>query len=465
MSEGVDVTRELLAAGLVGVGFLLVFAIAELWRRVGNPPVEWTRKLVHFCGGLIAATFPWVFHTRWSVVMLSVVFGLILWGSRRLGLLASVHSVERKSEGGFWYPVAVLLVYLLARGQPVFYLISILALVVADALAAVLGAEYGRRIYTVETDRRSLEGSAVFFFATFLIAHLPLLLLTRIDPPVSVLVALQIAVIVTQFEAISLRGNDNLLVPLATYFLLIKLTPRSVEHLVHQIGAQFVIIAVIGAAALAARSLTFSGSLALMLFMYGLYSLGGPEWVVAPGVAFATFLGVREAFARGLPIPSGSYQVAAIFYVCIVGTLLFLANNALETMIPGVGTILREGDPLYVPFIAVVSAQFAMILIAQFQPFEEAAPAWTPRSGTAITLPLLLVALPGLLVGPDGLTPWGMLLAIVTTAASSAAYVFARRRPWWPHRTPWNLRLQALSAATVAAAVVPAHLWWIGALD
>lgn len=465
MIAEIDVTRELIAAGAVGLGFLLVLLVAELWHRLRRPPIEWTRKFVHFSGGLIAATFPWVFRTVWAVVVMAGVFLLILWGSRRLGLLASVHAVERKSEGGLWYPLAVLLVYLLARDQPVFYLISILALVVADALAAVLGAEYGRRMYTVETDRRSLEGSAVFFFATFLIAHLPLLLMAGIDPLISVLVALQIAVIVTQFEAISLRGNDNLLVPIATYYLLIKLTPKPVEHLVHQISAQFVIIAVIGVAAIAARSLTFSGSLALMLFMYGLYGLGGPEWVVAPGVAFATFLALREIWARGMPVPSGSYQVAAIFYVCIVGTLLFLANNALETMIPGVRAMLREGDPLYIPFIAVVCAQFAMILIAQFQPFRADAPVWAPRSAAAIALPLLLVALPGLLVGPDGFTAWGMLVAVGTTAGATAGYLFARRQRWWPHRGPWNLRLQALSAAVVAAAVVPLHLWWIGALD
>jgi dolichol kinase len=51
--------------------------------------------------------------------------------------------------------VAVLLVYLVGHQQPVFYLVAILALVVSDTLAALLGSSYGRQMYQVEGDRRS----------------------------------------------------------------------------------------------------------------------------------------------------------------------------------------------------------------------------------------------------------------------------------------------------------------------
>ena len=50
---------ETLRALGVGAGFLLVFAAAEVWKRRCAPPVECTRKLVHFGGGLIVAAFPW----------------------------------------------------------------------------------------------------------------------------------------------------------------------------------------------------------------------------------------------------------------------------------------------------------------------------------------------------------------------------------------------------------------------
>lgn len=461
---GLDLARELLAAALVGGGFLAIFVLAELWKRWQQPPVEWTRKFVHFFGGLIAATFPWVFQSRWSVVALALVFLTIIWGSRRLGLLQSVHGVERQSQGGIYYPLAVLFVFLVGHDRPVFYLIAILALVVSDTLAALVGSAYGRQAYSVESDRRSLEGSAVFLLTTFLLTHLPLLLLAEMDPLASVLIGLQLAIIVTQFEAISLKGSDNLIVPIAAYYLLIKMTPRGAEHIGEQLIAQLVIIALIGAVAWRSWALTFSGAIALMLFTYGLWGLGGPEWVVAPGLGLLGFIALRELFAQEVDTPPGNYQVVAIFYICIVGTILFIANNTLETLIAGVPTVLREGDPLYTPFVGVVAAHVALIFVAQLQPFTPGGPLWSRRTLVSILTAVALVVPVALAAGPYGLGAWDFGLATAIVLLASTVYLLGRRLPAWPRVAPWNVRLQALSTGLAAALAVPVHLWRLGAL-
>ena len=464
LAADASLAHELLAAALVGAAFLAVFAIAEAWKRLADPPVEWTRKFVHFAGGLVSATFPWVFDSRWTVVGLALTFLGIIWGTRRLGLLESVHGVERRSEGGIWYPLAVLLVFLVGHDRPVFYLISILALVVSDTLAALVGSMYGRQAYTVESDRRSLEGSAVFLFTTFLATHLPLLLMARLDPVVSVLIGVQVAILVTQFEAISLRGNDNFLVPVTTFYLLLKMTPRGAEHLAGQLVAQLVIIAVIGVVAWRSWALTFSGAMAMMLFAYGLWGLGGPEWIVAPGLALVGFIAVRQIFADAVDTPPGRYQVIAIFYICIVATLLFFANNTLETLVPGAPAALRAGDPFYAPFIGVVAAQVALIFIAQLEPFAPGVPFLTRTALGSVVAAVLLVVPIGLAAGPGGVTPWGFGMATGIPVAATALYRTVRRAPAWPRETPWNVRLQALSTAVVAAFAVPVQLWWLGAL-
>jgi phytol kinase len=463
-TAGGVLAHELVAAALVGAGFLTVFALAELWQRLADPPVEWTRKFVHFFGGLIAATFPWAFTYRWTVVALALLFGGIIWGTRRFGLLQSVHGIERRSAGGLFYPLAVLVVFLVGHDQPVFYLIAILALVVSDTLAALLGSTYGRQMYTVETDRRSLEGSAVFFLTTFLVTHLPLLLMAGMDPMLSVLISIQVAIIVTQFEAISLRGNDNLLVPVATFYLLVKMTPRGVEHIAGQLLAQLVIIAIIGLVAWRMRSLTLSGAIALMLFGYGAWGLGGPEWVVAPGMALLAFMGLRLLFARELPTPPARYQVVATFYVCIVATILFIANNTFETLIPWAHPALRGGDPLYTPFVGVVAAQLALLLIAQMLPLRRRpAPRWQTVLPSAAAAFLLVVPI-GLAVGPDGFTWYGAFLSATITAAAIALYVAVLSLKTWPIAPPWNVRLQALSTASAVAVAVPIQLWWVGVM-
>jgi hypothetical protein len=58
---GHGLVHELLGGALVGLGFAMVFATAELWRRRGRPRPEATRKQIHGGGGVVAAVFPRVF--------------------------------------------------------------------------------------------------------------------------------------------------------------------------------------------------------------------------------------------------------------------------------------------------------------------------------------------------------------------------------------------------------------------
>ena len=259
---------EVLRGAAVGTGFLLIFVAAELWRRYGDPPVEWSRKFVHFTGGLLVLAFPWIFTSRWTVLVLVSVFAGLIWGTRRAGLLMSVHGVSRKSEGGLFYPLAVVILFTLAYDQPVFYLISTLALIVSDTAAALLGSAYGRTRYDVEQDRRSIEGSASFFLATFLAVQLPLLLMTEIDRSVCVLVAVQVALVVTLFEAVSLHGSDNLLIPLATYHLLMRLTPESPPAIAGHTGALVSILLIMSLLAWRSQIMKASGVMATSLFFY-----------------------------------------------------------------------------------------------------------------------------------------------------------------------------------------------------
>lgn len=342
---------EVLRGLMVACLFLAIFGLAELLKRWLNPPAEFTRKFVHFAGGLVVAAFPWLLTSPWTVLALSLSMGALLWASRRLGLLASVHGVKRRSEGGLYYPAAVFLLFWLSHDRPVFYLISALALVLSDTLAALVGTVYGRHSYRVEGDTRSLEGSAVFFLATFLGAHLPLLLMTDLDRGLCVLVALQMALLATAFEAISLQGNDNLIVPLASYFFLVKLTDKTVAALAVQVTAFLVCLAVCLLLAWRARLFSLAGAIGASLVLYGAFSLGGPAWALAPSSVLLGYFLLRREFATR----PDEHQVLAVFWVSVVPTLVLLANNYLT--IQG-----RAGDPLFYPFVGTVAGQFAILI-------------------------------------------------------------------------------------------------------
>jgi phytol kinase len=452
---------EAARAGLVTAFLLLLFAACEAWRHWGRPPAEWTRKLAHVGAGVATAAFPWMIAWHWTVLLLAFGFALIIFGTRRLGWLQSIHGVERRSEGGIYYPVAIYLLFLLAGDRPVFYLVSLLVLMVSDSLAALLGSEYGRNIYTVETDRRSLEGSAVFLLTTFLAVHLPLLLATDTSRWAAVLIAAQIALTVTIFEGISPGGSDNLVVPLATYFLLSIMTPLPAQHVARQLVAQLVITLLAGLLAWRFRFLALSSAMGLALVVYGAYALGGAEWTIAPGLAVLCFAGFYLVSRRMEPEAGAGYHIRTLFYVAGVPTLLLFVNNAVQRGLPR--TYAAAPDPLYVPFVGVVAAQLMIVLFAHLQrvPAERRrAPnrlaAFSGIGGFIVVVPA------GLAVGVAGVSAWGVMIAAVICIVSLALYLTVRRMAAWPKVAPWDLRLQSISTAVATALVLPLHLWRMG---
>ncbi|MFN0098014.1 MAG: hypothetical protein ACKVS7_05005 [Gemmatimonadaceae bacterium] len=468
---------EFMNAALIGAAFLAIFAAAELWRKTSAPPVEQTRKLVHFGGGVVAAFFPWLVRSHWTVLALGAAFLAILWGSRRMGLLQSVHGVKRSSEGGIYFPIAIYLVYLIGSGHPVPYFISVLVLVVADAAAAVLGSAYGRMHFDVERDQRSLEGSTVFFVSTFLIVHLSLLLLTDTDRVLSVLVGAQIALLVTLVEAVSIEGNDNLFVPLATYFLLYKLTQQTSDMLQVQLVAQLVIIAVVGIAAWWIPFVSGSGAAALTLFVYGAYALGGPEWTVGPVVGVAAFGLLFARRGEGLGEPNPRYQVIGAFYVCVVPTLLYFANNLFESVLRRPAW-LASGDPIYPVFLGACAAQVAIAawnieprsggsalgmpgwrsdpLTPQKLPKAARAPhEWSMAVGFTVAAALVVIG-PGLYA--YGFAQSSAVVAGAVAFLGPAIYHALRHLPQWPKHPPWNVRLATCSVATASLLVLAAWL-------
>ncbi len=108
------------ALGIVIIlALLTVFmAIAEIWRHFLKPPVEWTRKFVHFFSGLVVACFPWLLSSAMSVLVIALVMLFVLTLTKEFGMLKSVHSVSRKSHGDVYYLLAVIALFLHLSGSP-----------------------------------------------------------------------------------------------------------------------------------------------------------------------------------------------------------------------------------------------------------------------------------------------------------------------------------------------------------
>ncbi len=343
---------DLFPAAVFAVIFPTIFMCGEIVRRKLPTRPELSRKVVHFGGGMAALSFPFVLRSPYTVLLLALLFAAIILLTKRMGLLKSVHGIDRQSSGAVYFPIAITLLFFLGHDRQVFYLISVLTLTISDSLAALVGTQYGVITYEVEEGRKSLEGSLVFFFITFLCVHLPLLLLTDFGRLESVLIALVIAILVTGFEAISLKGSDNIFVPLGTFFILVKMTRYPLGDIIEQTGILFLIIFVSFAFTFVQKVLKPSGLIGLMLANYAAWSLCDFSWFLPLLMAQLLLYALVLRFRQQVPEDITSYQVKSLFYVVIVPVaLIFFANAS------------GEYQRLYFPYVAAIVSQITLIFV------------------------------------------------------------------------------------------------------
>ena len=442
---------------LVAAASLAILLLAEAARRSGRVSPEGGRKLTHFGVGVLAGAFPWIFASPVTVAVLTVASLAGLLVARRVRALPALYDVGRTTAGELYFPIAVAVLFALARHQPVFYLISIYTLVVCDAVAAILGKSYGRHSFLVTTDRKTLEGTAAFLVATFLGVELPLVLLTGLDRAACVLIAVQVALLVTSFEAISVRGIDNLVVPLGTFYLLVRMTSRSAESVGHALLVQLAILGVMLLLAWRTRFLTFSGALAAHLVLYACYALGSPRWIFAPAAALAAFL-VLDAYAHRGPDPSRpAYHVAAIFHMSLTAMLFVFADNALAS--PLASARRSFGHPFYSLFVGALAASLAA---GTYLALRTGPRVIRHRRGLRVAIALLvgfLVVVPaGLALERDSLRLLDVASAGLLCALSVAGFLILHRRGGEAVEPTAQLRYVSTATIVAACIVVPIYL-------
>ena len=360
---------EVGSALIVASFFLGLCGLGELLRGFNACSQEATRKFVHLTGGVVSLCFAYVFKSHWTILALCFAFVFLMAGTRKLGMLKSVHGIKRKSSGDILHPVAIYLTFAATSyfEKPDFYLISIMVLSVSDALAALIGVSYGFKVYSVEEEHKSLEGSFIFLLSTFLIVHLGLLLLTSVGRMECVLSALLISVLMTCFEAISLGGVDNIIIPFGTLFIIMKITTKPIPEIIGQLSSIGIIFLTTLLFGNSSGRLGTSGILCVAMMGYAAWSLLGPEWYL-PVFICTVLISLVDMFLEMPGSQDELLRVRPIFYMfavsaCwIIGANISLLSQALSV------------DLFFVPYVV----SFAAILSVRWK--------WSQREGTLASL-------------------------------------------------------------------------------
>lgn len=401
----------------LGIAFVLLAlggllgGLGWLQRRCPQHP-ELIRKFLHIGMGTVTLTLPLLFDKNWPVLFLAIVAVAILlivkWqGVDRAGVHNVVHGVARNSLGEIYFPVAVAVVFVLSAGDRMLFVVPILVLTLADAVAALIGLRYGQTHYRTDEGVKSVEGSLAFFAVTFLSVHLSLLLFSDIGRLETVLIALLIGVLVMLLEAFAWRGLDNLFIPLGSFLLLTVYRDMDAIDLLRRLAVSVGLIVFVIVWRKKTKLLD-SAALAGALIGYVIWAAGDWRWLLPVLSMFLTYalLSPKDGGAA-------THDTRAVFAITAPGLLwLFVARTA-------------GAESLYFPFTVSFAIGLGLITLVRLcERYPQA---------SKLSLVARSMALAGVIV----LIPWMLIMGV---NVQTSIYALA-------------------GAALVALAAISFHVW------
>lgn len=264
--------------GLVG----LLFSVRGVGRHFGWAP-EWQRKCMHVALGTTALAFPWVFSAAWQVWAVCGLGAGVMVAVRTLPALrrtvgCSLHNVGRASFGELFFALAIGLLFALADGERLLYLLPLAILTLADSSAALIGRHFGHNQFPVLGGQKSWQGVMTFGGVAALLTMGSLHQLTSLSWPTILLFTLLITLLCTLTEAVAWHGLDNLLVPLVGYLALVAFGDMASGLLVAQLAALATVAVVV---CLSPFPLATHTTLTGILVSFCLWSGGPLLWLPA----------------------------------------------------------------------------------------------------------------------------------------------------------------------------------------
>jgi len=416
-----------LATVILIVGLVGAMAIMSRLVASGSVHPEVSRKALHVCMGLSCLALPWVFPDPvWFAIGFSMVLATLAAvryvPAINRQLTGALHAVERSSGGDMYFALSVAVLYAVARDQPAPYVMPLLVLTLADALAALAGVFYAKTAYESYHAKKSWEGSLVFFIVAFLCILITLLVLTELGRVESITVSFTLAYVATLIEGASWEGLDNLFLPVALYLLLDGFLRMSAAGVAPNVGLTSA-VALVGLTALAWIASRLSrvpadATMAMVAFSFIFWTVSDFALIV-PGliagaacVALPVTFGVSEPQSvRGRSIAAACAPVTALVILATQGIPVPLITAGHAAFAATLGYVLpslrfrNAGHPPNLWLGAALGAGGGALMVASWLVVGE-------QSGKPATVSAGAEILhSGLIAGIVGGTAWSARLA------------------------------------------------------
>lgn len=154
--------------------------------------------------------------------ILPFLFIIINYLSYKKGIISVMERNEEEKDGlgTVYYAISLFIISIFTFGiikRPEIGLCSILIMGYGDGFAAIIGRSVKSLKYKIGESEKSVAGSATMLFITFLIVAI---FLCNINSQLWLLKSILTAIFIMIVEAVSIKGTDNITVPIVSCILL-----------------------------------------------------------------------------------------------------------------------------------------------------------------------------------------------------------------------------------------------------
>lgn len=192
------------------VYIVLVFILSKFMTKRGE---EASRKFIHILVSNVWIIYCLFIDVLWIASILPIAFVIINTLSYKFKIFKTMEREQNDGFGTIYYAISILLVTIFSylQSNPMIGTAGMLIMGYGDGFAAVVGKKIKSKEYKILGTTKTIAGSATMFIFSLLISCIVFCIMGM---EYFILKAFITAVIATVLEAISVKGLDNISVPI-----------------------------------------------------------------------------------------------------------------------------------------------------------------------------------------------------------------------------------------------------------
>ncbi len=201
----------------------IIIAGAKLFEKRGE---EASRKFIHIMLGNWWFIAMYFFTNVWFAIFVPITFVIINYVSYKQDLIKVMERKKQDGLGTVYYAVSLFILAIVSFGiyqKPILGLIPNVIMAYGDGFAAVVGKYIKSKTYKVGETKKSIAGSITMFMISLIFITIFLTTRYTFELWQIVLIGIVMSGIVTIIEAISVKGIDNISVPVSMLVMLLMI--------------------------------------------------------------------------------------------------------------------------------------------------------------------------------------------------------------------------------------------------